>query len=45
MRGGSVSQNVSRQLRGKRVDVACLNGGIKAWTDQGGSHRMNSCPA
>jgi len=33
--GGSVSQNVSRQLRAKGVDVAYLHGGLKAWTDRG----------
>lgn len=34
-RGGSVSQSVSDKLRQKGVDVAYLDGGIKAWTAQG----------
>lgn len=36
VRGGSVSQSVSRQLREKGVDVAYLHGGLKEWTDQEG---------
>ncbi|MBU2538998.1 MAG: HDIG domain-containing protein [Proteobacteria bacterium] len=35
VRGGSVSQSVSDRLRQKGVDVAYLDGGIKAWTAQG----------
>lgn len=35
VRGGSVSQSVSNTLRQKGVDVAYLDGGIKAWTAHG----------
>ncbi|MFH2123850.1 MAG: HDIG domain-containing metalloprotein [Pseudomonadota bacterium] len=35
VRGGSVSQSVSKKLLAKGIDVACLNGGLKAWADQG----------
>ena len=34
-RGGSVSQSVSKQLRGKGLAVAYLHGGIQAWTEHG----------
>lgn len=34
-RGGSVSQSVSHTLREKGVAVSYLDGGLKAWTDQG----------
>lgn len=34
-RGGSVSQSVSNTLREKGVAVAYLDGGLKAWADQG----------
>lgn len=35
VRGGSVSQSVSNALREKGVAVAYLDGGLKAWTEQG----------
>lgn len=34
-RGGSVSQSISNMLRKKGLAVTYLNGGLKAWTDQG----------
>lgn len=34
-RGGSVSQSVSNTLQKKGLAVAYLDGGLKAWTDQG----------
>ena len=38
-RGGSVSQSVSNTLLKKGITVAYLDGGLKAWTDQGNSLR------
>ena len=35
VRGGSVSQSVGKKLLERGIDVAYLNGGIKAWTDCG----------
>ncbi len=44
VRGGSVSQSVSRQLREKGIDVAYLNGGIRAWHETTTSSGSEKCP-
>jgi rhodanese-related sulfurtransferase len=36
VRGGSVSQSVCQQLKAAGLEATYLDGGIKAWTDQGG---------